>query len=414
MERMRRIQLLRVACLLPVLAGLFAAGCAEVVPGLDMPDVDEGVHVLEAPAPGGVLAGEWPPYGPRTVPAPPSAIAEPEQVVPDKYEVVRVTPQVVASMRRANPDDATRTLPAVSPADVPPEYRVGPGDVLFVTVWDHPELAQPVRGGLQDLAVKEGRLVAADGTMYYPYAGSLRVAGLTCAEVRAVLTTRLTGVVIDPKVDVKVVSYRAYRVQVTGEVRKPGTLTLDDTPKGVLQALDETGGLSADASRRRAILVRGDARYPIDLAALLSGDAPARNLLLRPGDVIHVPSRADDRIFVLGEVEQTKPVYMERMSMPLIEALTLAGGLDRARANDSGVLVFRNNASGGAVKASVFALDISSAGGFLLATQFPLRESDIVYVMPTALSQYNTVISQILPTAQLIWQVDQVIERSDL
>jgi polysaccharide export outer membrane protein len=105
---------------------------------------------------------------------------------------------------------------------------------------------------------------------------------------------------------------------------------------------------------------------------------------------------------------------MERMSMPLVEALTLAGGLDRARANDSGVLVFRNNASGGAVKASVFALDISSAGGFLLATQFPLRESDIVYVMPTALSKYNTVISQILPTAQLIWQVDQVIERSDL
>ena len=68
---MRRIQLLRVACLLPVLAGLFAAGCAEVVPGLNRPDVDEGVHVLEAPAPGGVLAGEWPPYGPRTVPAPP-------------------------------------------------------------------------------------------------------------------------------------------------------------------------------------------------------------------------------------------------------------------------------------------------------------------------------------------------------
>ena len=46
---MRRIQSLRVACLLPVLAGLFAAGCAEVVPGLNMPDVDEGVHVLEAP-----------------------------------------------------------------------------------------------------------------------------------------------------------------------------------------------------------------------------------------------------------------------------------------------------------------------------------------------------------------------------
>ncbi len=400
-----------------VLAGLLPVGCANVVPGLNLPETEEGVHEIQVPAKGATVKAEWPPYGPREVPPPPSALPESGVATPERYRLVRVTPQVVASLRQASATvlgDPVSELPDVSPAYVPPEYRVGPGDVLFVTVWDHPELAQPVKGGLQDLAVKEGRLVAADGTMYYPYAGTLRVGGLTCAEIRESLAGRLKDVILEPKVDVKVVNYRAHRVQVTGEVRKPGTFTLDDAPKGVLQALDDAGGLSQDASRRRAILVRGKERFTIDLASLLSGDAPARNPMVRPGDVIHVPSRADDRIFVLGEVEKAQPVYMERMSMPLIEALTLSGGLDKARANDSGVLVFRNSGAGADVSASVYAIDVSSAGGFLLASQFPLRESDIVYVMSTALSRYNTVISQILPTAQLLWQVDQVMERNDL
>ena len=410
------LRVVRVAAVL-VSALPLLHGCAEVVPGLNMPDVDEGIHTIEAPSKSGLAkVGEWPPYGPRAVPPPPSALPDQEAAAPGKYRLVRVTPEVVASMRQslAGSEDAVKALPAISPADIPPEYRVGPGDVLFVTVWDHPELVQPIRGGLQDLALKEGRLVAADGTMYHPYAGTLRVGGLTCAEVRQILARKLEGVIVDPKVDVKVVSYRAHRVQVTGEVRKPGTFTLDDSPKGVLQMLDEAGGLTSEASKRRAILVRRDTRHPLDLAALLSGDAPARNPAVLPGDVIHIPSRTDDRVFVLGEVDKVQPVYMERMSMPLVEALTVVGGLDKARANDSGVLVFRDNGPDADVSASVFALDMASAGGFLLASQFQLRESDIVYVMSTALSRYNTVISQILPTAQMMWQVDQVLETNDL
>jgi polysaccharide biosynthesis/export protein len=417
------------------------SGCAEVVPGLNVPKVAEGVYTFgdtaaeperAAAAPGS--NGEWPPYGPSRVPPPPSAV--PQQPAIDapvaaaalpagKYEVVRVTPSVVASLRQraaAPVADAAQELPAVNPADVPPEYRIGPGDVVYITVWDHPEFSQPVAadaadhagssGRSVDMAQRQGRLVASDGSIYYPYIGNLHVGGKTTRELRELIVRGLERVVVDPKIDVKIVAYRAYRVQVSGEVENPGTITLDDMPKGILQAIDACGGLTTQASRRRATLVRHNERYRIDLAALLSGDAPARNLMLRPGDQLHVPNSARDSVYVLGEVNQEKPVPMHDATLPLIEALAASGGLTRLGANDSGVLVFRMNDAGNAIAASVYALDMASAEGMLLATQFPLNERDVVYVMATALSKYNSVVEQILPTVRTVWYADGIDSRS--
>jgi polysaccharide export outer membrane protein len=402
------VRIIRSAFLL--LTALAAGACSEVVPGLNVAKVDEGVHVFgekESTARG----SEWPPYGPRAVPPPPSAVAAAEPAPLGKYEVVRVSPQVVAGLRQqqaASARDAVAGLPVASPADVPPEYRMGPGDVVLVSVWEHPEFSQPVTGGDNNLAEKEGRIVAADGSLYYPVVGTLRAAGLTVRELREVFAQRLEGLVVDPKVDAKVLSYRAHRVQVTGEVRKPGTITLDDTPKGILQAIDASGGLAEGASRRRAVLVRGDQRYSIDIASLLSGEGPGGNVLLQPGDHLHVPDRARDKVYMLGSVKEQQPVIMQDGSIPLVEALSASGGLDTLRGNDSGVLVFRLNDAGSAASASVYALDMSSAEGMLLASQFPLHARDIVYVMATALSQYNTVIEQVFPTVNTVWVGDQI------
>lgn len=391
--------------------------CAHMAPGLNIPEGEEGVHPFSTP---GQIAdkaadkSEWPPYGPNKVPPLPSAI--PETQAPDakieKYEVVRVTPAVVARLRLGEDslaDDPTLKLPAVSPADVPPEYKIGPGDVLFVTVWEHPELTQPVSGILRD-AEKEGRLVASDGSMYYPYVGTFHVAGMTCPEAREFISQHLTDAVVDPKVDIRVVAYRAYRVQVTGEVKNPGTVTLDDMPKGLLQAIDSSGGLTPEASRRRAILIRKHKSYRLDLANLISGDAPARNLTLQPGDEIHIPNRASDKVFVLGEVTQQQPVLMQETTMPLVEALTVSGGLAKLRANDSGVLIFRINGVNSDIAASVYALDMATPEGMLLASQFPLNARDIVYVKATAFAQYNSVVEQILPTVQTVFFADRIVK----
>lgn len=332
----------------------------------------------------------------------------PNAVTP--YRVIEVTPQLVAQQKlnAATGSVAWGGLQAADPAKAPAEYRIGPGDVLQIVVWDHMELTNPFGAVTRD-PVSAGQLVAADGTVFFPYAGIVQVGGKTIQQVRNSLVDGLRSVVNKPQVDVRVVAFRAGRVQVTGEVQNPGLVTLDDTVKGVLEAINERGGLNPTASRRTALLIRNGQTYQIDVAGLLSGERPAVNPRLLAGDIIHVPDTSEDQVFVLGEVSKQGPVILSQQQTTLIEALTKTGGLDKTTANDSGVLVFRKPAAPDQ-SAQIFALDLANPSGLLLAGEFVLAPRDVVYVKATKFAQYNLIINQLLPTITTIYQVDRLTQ----
>ncbi|NGY04522.1 polysaccharide biosynthesis/export family protein [Solimonas terrae] len=332
--------------------------------------------------------------------------SQPDGDIP--YQVFDVTPALIASQKAAElaGPPPSGALPAADPTQPPLDYRIGPGDVLQIVVWDHIELTNPFGAVTRD-PVTAGQLVSADGMVFFPYAGLVRAGGKTIEQVRSELTDRLRSVVTKPQVDVRVVAYRSGRIQVTGEVAQPGLVTLDDTTKGVLEAINERGGLNPAASRRDALLVRGGTTYTIDLAGLLSGARPAINPALEPGDIIHVPDTSNDQVFVLGEVTKQGPVVMGQQQMTLIEALTKTGGLDQLSANDSGVLVFRKPAEPNK-PAEVFTLDLSQPAGLLLAGEFDLDARDVVYVKATKFAQYNLIIREILPTVTTVFQIDRL------
>jgi polysaccharide export outer membrane protein len=319
------------------------------------------------------------------------------------YAVIEITPAVIAAQSQQIASSTPSELVAANPGAAPAEYVVGPGDVLQIVVWDHMELTNPFGAVTRD-PVSSGQLIAADGTIYFPYVGVFKAGGMTTKGVRDYIAEKLASVVNKPQVDVRVAAYRSNRIQVTGEVKNPGTVTLDDTTKGLLEALNERGGLSPTASRRTALLIRDGKSYEIDIAGLLSGNTPAINPLLKAGDIVHVPDANNDQIFVLGELPKQGPVMMSQQQLTLTEALAKSGGLDRLSADDSGVLVFRRPDKP-EDPAQIFALDISKPEGLLLAGEFPLQSRDVVYVKATKFAQYNLIISQLLPTITAVYQL---------
>jgi polysaccharide export outer membrane protein len=369
------------------LIALVLSGCSEIVPGLNVHIGSAGRHEYS-------VVSDEKNGGQKVVPAQPRPA----------YRVVAITPDVVHGLATSESRGSGDDLPSLLPSDVPPDYRLGPGDAFFPIVWEHQDLTQPVQsaGSPADptQASVQGRLVNADGTAFYPYVGWFKAEGMTAKEMSQFLTDRLKAVIVNPQVDVRIVSYRAHRIEVTGEVNKPGTITLDDTPKGVLQAIDLSGGLTPLASRRRAILVRDGRAIAIDLAGLLSGDRLVGNPGLQPGDVLHIPDQSGDQVFMLGAVTRPNPIFLTQDSTSLIQALTTSGGLNSLNANQSGVLVFRmHRADAKQLDATVYTLDMSRPEAMLLAGEFALEPRDVVYVQQTAFAQYNSVITELLPTA---------------
>lgn len=288
-------------------------------------------------------------------------------------------------------------------AGVPPApYTIAPFDVLQVTVWDHPELTAP--GGqllrtTEDQTLQGGNLVAADGTIFYPYVGVVKVAGLTLPEVRNLLSDKLVKVIAKPQLDVRIAQFRGKRVTITGEVVAPATLAITDVPVRVQDAIAFAKGFTQLADPGNVTLARGGKVYGLDLLALYDEGDLTQNWLLQDGDVINVADSNPNRVFVLGEVrlQQAKPMVKRRMT--LAEALGDSGGLDPVAANAGKIYVIRGNYAA----PDVYHLDASSPDALLLATQFPLRPRDIVYVSTYNLTKFNRVMLQILPLAQTLY-----------
>ncbi|WP_213609036.1 polysaccharide export protein [Pseudoalteromonas sp.] len=287
------------------------------------------------------------------------------------------------------------------------QYKLGVGDVLTIGVWDHPELTIPA--AVQRTAEFDGFRVQADGTITYAYAPNIQAAGKTVQQVHSELVKRLSRVIEDPQVDIKVVGFRSQKAYVTGEVNKPGVLPVTEIPLTLIDALNQAGGLTEAADWRTVTFTRGDKTEVIKLDDFYANGDISQNRLLQHGDIVHVNRDDLQRVFVLGDVKRAGTVDVNRYGLNLAEALTNSGGLNENTADANGIFVLRKrNLKTDGVIADVYQLHAKNVAALVLAEQFELQPHDIVYVTSAPLARWNRVISLLLPSIATVDSIDDI------
>ncbi|WP_192036934.1 polysaccharide export protein [Halomonas sp. YLGW01] len=320
--------------------------------------------------------------------------------IDDLVDIQAITPELVAAYRKEiNGDIASLIPPAIQQELDDYQYLVGSGDILSIIVYDHPELTIPA--GAERSAAETGNAVHPDGTIFYPYIGSVKVEGKSLDEIRRLITIRLSNYINDPQVEVNIAVYRSKKVYVSGAVTTPGTLPITSVPLTVLDAMSQVGGATENANWHSVILNRKGGKQEISLYALLRQGDQTQNLLLKDGDVLHVSTLENQNVAVLGQVRTPGNLALGNERITLTTALARAGGVIETTAKPSGIFVIRVQPPESDKLATVYQLDISNAAALTMGTHFPLQPKDVVYVTAAPLSRWNNVISLLLPTAVL-------------
>jgi polysaccharide export outer membrane protein len=300
-----------------------------------------------------------------------------------------------AATLRATPPRAAH-LEELEPllAEKPGAYLIGPQDVLLVTVWEHPELTQPLGQFRSDAAT--GQVVDEEGNIFFPYVGMLPVKGLSASQVRVKLYQALSRVLKNPQIDVKVTAFRSQKVFIAGEVRTPGITNITDVPMTLSEAITRAGGLLPTADDSRLLLTRGDRTWTLNFHEMMNKGGRYAQMLLKDGDNIRVPGKDEEAVYLMGELKAPRAMPLLHGRLSLARALADSGGMDNLTAHASSVYVLRAGATESAV--DVYHLDARSPAALVMADKFELQPRDIVYVDAGTLVRWNRVVSLLLPT----------------
>ena len=314
-----------------------------------------------------------------------------------RYRLIPITGKEIAM------ETATAVAPTIPQElrDFQPEpYRIGVGDVLYITVWDHPELTSPA--GAQQQASANGRLVRADGTLFYPYAGLVPAAGMTVEQLRVALANKLTKYVEKPQVDISVINYGIQRVTLRGAFMKTDPQPITVSPETLAQAIGVATINTDQADLSNLTLTRDGREYHLDLDALSHTQHGLDDVWLKAGDQIFLPYNDRKEVYVLGEVVHPLAIPFKASTLTLTQVLGRANGLSQLSSKGRAVYVIRGVPDMEKEPATIYQLNAQSPAAYALASEFAVRPGDVVFVGAADVTRWNRFLSQLLPISGIL------------
>jgi polysaccharide export outer membrane protein len=318
-----------------------------------------------------------------------------------RYLIVDVDERTAEIVRRRRGDTFQGRFGDGRPV---PVQRVGVGDGITVTIWEAAGgglFSSPVvdRTGTGSRSVTiPDQVVSNDGAITVPYAGRIRVVGLTPQQIEAQIVSQLTGKAIEPQALVTISRNVSNTATVTGEVTSGARVPLTVRGDRVLDVISAAGGIRAPVHETYINLLRAGRSVTVPMQAILNN--PVENIFVLPGDVI-TAVRQPQTYTAFGATFRNAVIPFESVELTMEEAIAKAGGLLALQADPDGVFLFRFEPvslakeldptravqPGSAVVPVVYKMSMRDARSYFHARRFPVQNKDIIYVSSAPLTE---------------------------
>ena len=240
-------------------------------------------------------------------------------------------------------------------AQVDGEYRLGPGDVVRITVYNNPDLTTEAQ-------------ITQQGRITFPLIGDVQIGGIEKSQAEQIIARRLAAGNFVPKaqVNVLVLGFKSQQISVLGQVNRPGKYPLEQAST-LADLLAIAGGVAPAGGDTVTHITRGadgkTFKRDIDINQALRSGELDKNIHVVNGDIIYVP-RAP-LFYIYGEAQRPGQYRLEK-DMTVMQALSVAGGLT-ARGTAKGIRVNRRGDDG---KVQTLERELTD----------PVKENDVIFV----------------------------------
>ena len=197
------------------------------------------------------------------------------------------------------------------------QYTVSVDDILSISVLGSPDL-------------KTMTTVAEDGTISFPYIGTVYVKGMRLSDIEKEITKRLSeGYITYPIVSVSLIKPKGKKFYVYGEVMRPGGYEFEEGIT-VVKALSEAGGINPNGIygtvklRHKQKAEPGYEDISIDIKGAIE-EGVTGDIALQPNDIVIV--EANKKFYISGDVVRPGE-FIFKEDMTVVKALSEAGGIN--------------------------------------------------------------------------------------